>query len=235
MPLPPTICDNSHHCPKRPQAVRRPDHDAQETAEVTIVEDRLPAGTQAAARKAMLDSQLRTSGVNAGYVLTRMGAIAREDFVPASARGVAYMDRAIALGGGRWLAAPLVQGMMLQEARPNPADKAILVDGGSGYLAELLRPLVGSMEVVTPGEAVAPTRKRGDFSLLLIDGAVEHLPDSLVQRLAEGGRVVCGVLRGGITRLAIGRKAAGEVALVPLAEIGIPALAEFAARKEWSF
>ena len=41
--------------------------------------------------------------------------------------------------------------------------------------------------------------------------------------------------RNGLTRLATGRKAAGEVALLPLAEIGIPVLPEFAARKEWSF
>ena len=36
----------------------------------------------AAARKAMLDSQLRTSGVNDAFVLERMGAVPREDFVP---------------------------------------------------------------------------------------------------------------------------------------------------------
>ena len=183
----------------------------------------------------MLDSQLRTSGINAGYVLERMGAVPREDFVPASARGVAYVDRAIALGSGRYLAAPLVQATMLQEARPTRTDKALLVDGGSGYMAELLRPLVGSLEVVSPTEAVASTRKRGEFTLLMIDGAVEQLPDSLVQRLTDGGRVVCGALDNGLTRLATGRKAAGEVALLPLAEIGIPTLPEFARKKEWSF
>ena len=91
----------------------------------------------------MIDSQLRTSGVSAEWVLRRMDAVERERFVPESARGFAYIDRAIPLGDGRYLAAPTVQGMMLQEARPTAADKALLVDGGSGYLAELLRPLVG--------------------------------------------------------------------------------------------
>ena len=97
----------------------------------------------------MIDSQLRTSGVNAEFVLRRMDAVARERFVPAAARGFAYIDRAIALGDGRYLAAPVVQGMMLQESRPTLADKALLVDGGSGYLAELLRPLVGSLDVIS--------------------------------------------------------------------------------------
>jgi protein-L-isoaspartate(D-aspartate) O-methyltransferase len=206
---------------------------------VTIVEDRAAAGHEAAhaelARRAMIDSQLRTSGVNAEWVLRRMAAVPREDFVPAGARGFAYIDRAIALGSGRHLAAPVVQGMMLQEARPTREDKALLVDGGSGYLAELVRPLVGSLAVVAPAEALAKPRKDGDFTLLLIDGAIEVLPDPLVRRLAEGARVVTGVAEDGITRLALGRKAAGAVALLPLAELGIPVLPEFAAPKGWSF
>ena len=69
----------------------------------------------------------------------------------------------------------------------------------------------------------------------MIDGAAEQLPDALVRRLAEGARVVTGTVDDGVTRLAFGVKAAGEVALLPLAEIGIPVLPEFAAPKGWSF
>jgi protein-L-isoaspartate(D-aspartate) O-methyltransferase len=206
---------------------------------VTIVEDRPPAGDESdrasQARRAMIDSQLRTSGVNAEPVLRRMAEVARERFVPETARGFAYIDRAIPLGDGRQLAAPVVHGMMLQEARPDPTDKALLVDGGSGYLAELLRPMVGSLEVVTPAEAVTASRKGGDFTLLVIDGAVGQLPEALAHRLADGARAVAGMVENGITRLAVGRKAAGVLAMLPLAELGIPVLPEFAAPKGWSF
>lgn len=183
----------------------------------------------------MIDSQLRTSGVTAGFVLERMGAVPREDFVPENARTHAYVDRAIALGEGRYLAAPLVQGRMLEEALPAVSDRALLVDGGSGYLAELLRPLVGTLEVADPREAAGKSRKAGNFTLLVIDGAVEQLPDALTARLADNARIVTGLAARGITRLAAGRKVAGEVSLVPLAEMGIPVLPEFAAPKGWSF
>src|SRR6185437_2407512 len=163
--------------------------------DVTIVEDRPLAGGHSAARKAMIDSQLRTSGVTAPDVIARMAAVAREDFVPPGARGIAYIDRAIALGEGRWLAAPLVQGMMLQEARPSQTDTALLVDGGSGYLAELLRPLVGSLEVIAPGEAAVAARKKGGVTLLLIEGAIEQVPQGLVQRLTDEARIVCGIVQ----------------------------------------
>src|SRR3546814_16821837 len=79
----------------------------------------------------MIDSQLRTSGVNEEFVLARMAAVPREDFVPAEARSVAYIDRAIALGEGRFLAAPLFHGRMLALARPTTDDKALIVDGRS--------------------------------------------------------------------------------------------------------
>lgn len=200
-----------------------------------IVQDRTDTDGFAAARRAMIESQLRVSGVNTGFVLARMSAVAREEFVPAEVRGQAYIDRATPLGNGRFLAAPLVQGLMLEEAAPGPDDTVLLVDGGSGYLAELVRPLVGSLAVVSPEDAIAGKTEGGPFTLVLIDGAIEQLPAKLAEKLAEGGRVVTGQKLRGVTRLAAGVKAGGDVALEPLAEIGIPELPEFAAPKAWSF
>jgi protein-L-isoaspartate(D-aspartate) O-methyltransferase len=196
-----------------------------------------PAPDFAAARRAMIDSQLRTSGVNEPWVLARMMTVAREDFVPGTARGVAYTDRAVPLGDGRWLGAPLVQARMLAEARPTQADRALVVDGGSGYLPALLAPLVGTIETLDAETAAAGRKGKGEgeATLLMIDGAVEKIPDSLARRLTEGGRVVSGLVVNGVTRLAVGRKTAGAIALLPLAEMGIPRLPAFDRPKVWSF
>jgi protein-L-isoaspartate(D-aspartate) O-methyltransferase len=202
---------------------------------MTLVEDRRQASGLAEARMTMIDSQLRVSGVNAPFVLARMGAVPREDFVPKGARANAYIDRAIALGQGRYLAAPVVQGRMLEEAAPQDVDRALLVDGGSGYMTELLRPLVSVCLAISPQEAVAKNRKTDDFTLLIIDGAVVQLPTTLTDRLAEGARVVTGLVVRGVTRLAVGRKTKGAVALTSLAEMGIPVLPEFDVRRGWSF
>ena len=187
------------------------------------------------ARKAMIDSQLRTSGVNADFVLARMNAVPREDFVPESARGIAYMDRAVPLGEGRYLGAPLVQGMMLETADPQPADRALVVDGGSGYFAELLRPLVAELTVITPEDALAKSHKGDGFDLLVVDGAIEQLPASLVKRLKDHARIVSGVVSEGVTSLAQGRKIGDSSRLVPELEIGIPRLPEFDKPKGWTF
>ena len=188
----------------------------------------------AEARRAMIDSQLRTSGVNEPWVLAAMARVPREDFVPEQAKAAAYTDRAVALGQGRFLAAPLVHGKMLAEAAPEASDNALLVGDGQGYLAALLRPLVGSLDCVAPEEASKAPGK-GVYSLIVIDGAIEQLPDWIAGRLADDGRLVTGLLDRGITRLAAGRKAGGAIALLPLAELGIPVLPQFAAAKRWSF
>ena len=187
-----------------------------------------------AARRAMIDSQLRTSGVNEPFVLERMGAVAREDFVPEAMRAAAYTDRAIRLGEGKALPAPLFHGMMLAEAQPTMDDEVLVIEGGSGYLAALVEPLVGSLRSLSPEEALGG-RKKGTYTLVLVDGAVEHLPASIAKLVAEGGRIVTGLVERGVTRLATGRKAAGSLALLPLAEIGVPRLHQFDRPASWSF
>jgi protein-L-isoaspartate(D-aspartate) O-methyltransferase len=69
----------------------------------------------------------------------------------------------------------------------------------------------------------------------VIDGAIEELPAALAAQVVDGGRVVTGLVVRGVTRLASGVKAAGAVSLLPLIEMGIPVLPEFAAPKHWSF
>lgn len=202
---------------------------------MTLTAERPGAVDFVAARRAMIDSQLRTSGVTDATVIEAMGRVPRENHVPAAARSNAYIDRAIALGDGHALPAPLFHGLMLSEAALVAEDRVLLVSCGSDYLAELVRPLVAALDVVSAADAASRAKGKGQATLILIDGAIEQLPDGLVANLAESGRIVTGLVERGVTRLAIGRKIGGTVVLLPLAEIGIPVLAEFAAPKRWSF
>lgn len=188
----------------------------------------------AVARKAMIDSQLRTSGVNEAFVLERMSAVPREEFVPEGARATAYMDRAIRLETGGFLPAPLFHGALLAEAHPTAGDSVLVVDAGSGYLPALVEPLVGSLDTMAP-EKAANGSKRGDYTLVLVDGAIEHVPASLAKLVGEGGRIVTGMVDRGVTRLATGRKSGKALALLPLAEMGIPRLGAFDRPQNWSF
>ena len=188
----------------------------------------------AAARKAMIDSQLRTSGVNDAIVLERMASVPREDFVPEAARATAYMDRAIRLEQGGFLPAPLFHGAMIEEARPAADDRVLVIDAGSGYLPALVEPLVDSLTTIAP-EAAARGEQSGSYTLVLVDGAIEHVPEALTALVAEEGRIVTGLFERGVTRLATGRKSSTALALLPLIEMGIPRLGAFDRPHSWSF
>ncbi len=190
----------------------------------------------ATARKAMIDSQLRTSGVNEEFVLGRMIAVPREDHLPHDKAALAYIDRSVTLPDGSHLASPLFYGKLLLEAAPMPADRVLVVDGGTGYLTELVKPLVAQVDVMSVSDAAAGASGAVKaYSLVLIDGAIEELPDGLVQLVEEGGRIVSGLVLRQVTRLAAGRKVMDKVALMPVEDIGIPVLKEFDKPKSWSF
>ncbi len=207
---------------------------------MTVVEDRPAAANNAAAdssaadfqvaRRAMIDSQLRVSGVNSPAILAAFAAVPREDFVPAERRAVAYMDRAVPLGEGKVLSPALTYGQMLEAAVPTTAD-SVLVLSPNGYLAALAEQLAGTM---VRADSLADA-KGGPYSLILIDGAAEVLPDALAALLADDGRIVCGIVDRGVTRLALARKAAGRVVATALADADFAVLPEYAAPKTWSF
>src|SRR6478672_12063181 len=92
----------------------------------------------AAARAAMIDSQLRPQGVSDPAVLAAMGRIERESFLPSHTRPLAYVDRAVAIGSGRFLVAPAVLGQLLTQMMPEPGQRALVVGAGTGYSAAVL-------------------------------------------------------------------------------------------------
>lgn len=194
------------------------------------------ASGTATERRAMIDSQLRTSGVNEEYVLARMLSLPREDFLPADKASVAYIDRAVMLGEGGHLAAPLFYGKLLIEAAPEPDDRVLVVDGGTGYLGALLRPLVGELTSISAADAATGASvSTGGYSLIVIDGAIDQLPDALIAQVADDGRIVTGLVLRQVTRLASGRKVGGKVNLQPVEDLGIPALPAFSVPKGWTF
>lgn len=197
---------------------------------MTVVEDRPVSDEMMIARRAMIDSQLRVSGVNSPSILAAFLAVQRENFVPAERRAVAYMDRAVPLGEGRFLSPALTYGQMLEAAGPT-ADDTVLVVSPNGYLAALAERLAGSVDRV---DNLAGAQG-GPYSLILIDGAAEVLPEVLAGLLPDDGRVITGMVDRGVTRLAIARKSLGKLAATALGEADFAVLDEFAAPKSWSF
>lgn len=183
-------------------------------------------------RQAMVDSQLRTSGVTSGWVLAAMGSLAREEFVGETFRSNAYADRALALAGGRTLNPPVATALLLQAADVSLDDKVLLVGAVGGYVATLLSKRTDDVVTI---ETLADLPEGKSFSLVIIDGAVEQLPESLLSVATEGARIVTGLVELGVTRLATGIVRSGQVSLRPFADTEIAPLPGFARTREFVF
>lgn len=182
-------------------------------------------------RRAMVDSQLRTSGVTEGWILAAMGSAPRESYVPGEFAATCYNDRPVWLGNGRAINPPLVTALMLQAAEVQPDDHVLLIGDASGYIAHLLKTRTANVTSVDAGA----DGKDGAYDLVYIDGAVEQLPGNLIANVAAGGRIVTGLIDGTVTRLAIGYVRNGRVAMRPFADAEIVRLPAFAAPKEFVF
>jgi protein-L-isoaspartate(D-aspartate) O-methyltransferase len=97
-----------------------------------------------AARRQMVDQQIRTWEVLDPRVLDVLSAVPREAFVPPEYRELAFADAPIPIGFGQTMLAPMLQGRILQALGPTAADAALEVGSGTGYLSACLSLLVSS-------------------------------------------------------------------------------------------
>lgn len=210
-----------------------------------------------AMRHAMVASQLRTNAVSDVRVVAAMDTVAREAFLPAEVASLAYRDTAVPLGHGRAQNVPIATGRLLTRAELRSGDRVLLIGAAGGYTAAVLAELVASVVAVESDPALAGLARSAlagvpgvtliegplevghaaaaPYDVLVVDGAVEALPDALIEQVAIGGRVVAGVLDRGVTRLTAGRRSAGGFALRDFADIDCVPLPGFAQPRSFSF
>ena len=185
----------------------------------------------AAARRAMIDNQLRPEAVTDGAVLAAMGSLPREDYVPPSARQFAYIDRPIDCGEAGSMMPPAALGRLLSELAPRAGERALVVGAASAYSADLLRHI--GLDVT---EIDGPAADDGEpYDLILIDGAVDDVPQALVDRLVEGGRLGTALRDGRVSRLVTGRAAAGRLGLRTIVDADVALLPQFERRRAFTF
>ena len=207
-------------------------------------------------RRAMVASQLRTTGVNDPRVIAAMGEVPRERFVPADRCALAYADALVPLGNGRALNPPMALGRLLTEGRLTGSERALVIGAGTGYAAAVLVRLAGSVVALEEDEGLAAAAKaalagerveiatgplaagwpkRAPYDFILIDGAVEHVPPAIVAQVADSGQVAFALADGGITRLAVGRVVEGAFGTTVYADAAAAMLPGFERPRGFSF
>ncbi len=165
-------------------------------------------------RELMEKGQLATCDIRCQEVLGAMAEVRREDFVPAAFAGAAYVDEEIPLCAGRFLIEPLAFSHMLERADISPRDNVLDVGCGLGYSSAVLSRLAHKVVALEEhSELVNEARKQlskyklanvevitsplssgsvshAPFDVIILEGAVQSIPGTLLEQLAEGGRLV---------------------------------------------
>ncbi|MFV3076187.1 protein-L-isoaspartate O-methyltransferase family protein [Niveispirillum fermenti] len=189
-----------------------------------------------AARLNMVEGQIRPNKVTDQRVVDAFLAVPRDRFVPAGLRGVAYVDKSIPLGNGRFLLEPMVLARLLNEARIEATDIVLDIGTATGYSAAVLGRLASTVVAVeADGDLAAQADQamqtlgvdnaaimrgplnagwagQAPYNVIVIQGAVAAVPQVLLDQLAEGGRLVTVVIPEsgqGVARLY--QKSGGQV------------------------
>jgi protein-L-isoaspartate(D-aspartate) O-methyltransferase len=165
-----------------------------------------------AARRQMIDQQVRTWDVLDPRVLEALGAVPRERFVPEAYRGVAFADAPIPIGHGQFMLAPALEGRILQALAPVRGERVLEIGTGSGFFAACLAHLTGAVDSIEihADLAAAAVRAIGDagipritvdtgdalarefdaaYEVVAVTGALPAPEPKLERALVVGGRM----------------------------------------------
>ena len=167
-----------------------------------------------AARRNMVDCQVRPNGVTDARILAAMGEIPRELFVPKHLRGIAYVDEDLCVAEGRYLMEPMVLARMLQALDVKPDDVVLDLGCATGYSTAVLARLANMVVavdsdaglVVDAGARLADLGvdnaaviegplgvgydQQAPYDAILVGGMVSDPLAGILDQLAEGGRCV---------------------------------------------
>lgn len=210
-----------------------------------------------AMRRAMVSNQLRTNAVNDARIVTAMANVPRHAFLPEESAALAYRDTAVPLANGRAANLPIATGRLLTEARLGAEDKVLLIGAATGYTAAVLSEVVARVVAVESDPDLADSARKAladypnvtfvegplnagaadhaPFDAVVVDGAIESMPDIIVAQMRSGAHAVSGLVDRGVIRLASGRKTDGGFGLIDFADVDCVVLPGFSTPRGFSF
>ena len=212
----------------------------------------------AAARRNMVEGQVRTADVTDLRILSAMLDIPREAFVPPAMAGLAYLDLDVPVGAGpagRRLVKPMVLAKLIQAAELAPTDRVLDVGCATGYGTAVLSRIAGQVVALeeqaglvnaealaglpnltlASGPLTGGYPQGGPYDAILLEGATEFAPETLFRQLKDGGRLLCVLGAGPGAKAMLYRCSGQDVGGRPIFDAAAPVLPGFVKPPAFAF
>ncbi len=212
----------------------------------------------AAARRHMVDGQIRTFDVTDLRILTAMDEVPREAFLPPALAGIAYLDMAVPVGeGARRLLKPMVFAKLVHSAEIAGTDRVLYVGCANGYGAAVLARIASHVVALEEDPALVKTATAAlagvpnvtvvsgplaegwpsgaPYDAIVLEGAAEVVPPALFKQLADGGRLGCVLGSGPGSKATIFRRSGEDIGARAVFEAVAGVLPGFAKPLEFAF
>lgn len=216
-------------------------------------------------RRNMVDCQLRPNDITDLRILEAMNDVPRERFVPEELKLTAYADKDINLvgrgeeGGPRAMMSPMALAVLVDLADLQSSDYVLDIGCLSGYssavlaqiaesvvaveshphLVKLATETLSDLEIVNVAVVECGLKEgqpnQGPYDVILINGAVEAVPDGLLDQLKDGGRLVTVVFENGVGHAERFVKSGSVVSSSRKRDLTAPLLADFEAESSFAF
>lgn len=161
-----------------------------------------------------LVERIQAKGITDPEVLNAVAVVPRHRFVPEPMRRRAYDDSALPIGYGQTISQPSLQALYLQELELGPDDRVLEVGAGSGYQTALLAELAANVYAVeripeltqrarevldelgyrnialVTKDGTVGWAKYAPYDAILVAAAAPRVPETLVEQLTPGGRLL---------------------------------------------
>ena len=207
-------------------------------------------------RTFMVDTQVRPSDVTKFPVIEAMLSVPREVFVPDEKREAAYVGENLDLGASRVVLEARTLAKMLDALDIQNDDVVLDIGCGLGYSSAVIAKMADAVVAVeeerfadeaqeilstqgvdnvagVAGELRHGAAKSGPYDVIILQGAVESLPEAIEAQLEEGGRIACLFQEGALGVVRIGYKLDGRVNWRFNFNAGAPVLPGFARHEEF--
>ena len=171
-------------------------------------------------RLQMVEYQLKGRDITDRKVLEVMLKVERHKFVPKDIQHLAYIDEPLPIGFGQTISQPYIVALMTQLLELKGDEKVLEIGTGSGYQAAILAEIakeVYTIEIIPElaqraekllkelgyknifvkiGDGYLGWPEHAPFDKIILTCAPEEIPQTLVEQLKDGGKMVLPVGRG---------------------------------------